>query len=102
MFAPVALAGYASLIAHGYMPSQPFAPSQHLGELPAQLEVLVSAMFTVSAWRGNLRRVAALHLGSHQAQDLPSVAGDAGLCNVANADMRVGSYTGLQPYTRRV
>jgi len=49
MFVPVALAFYASLVSHSWMPKGPFASSP--GELPAQVEVLLASLFTISTWR---------------------------------------------------
>jgi hypothetical protein len=51
MFVPVALAFYASLVSHNWMPKSPFTAVA--GELPAQLEVLVSSLFTIATWRGS-------------------------------------------------
>ncbi len=52
MFVPVALACYASLVSHNWMPNTTFTASGNPSELPAQLEVLLAALFTVSSWRG--------------------------------------------------
>ena len=50
MFAPVAVACYASLVSHRIIPSVAFT-SKH-GEMSPQLEVLLASLFTVSSWRG--------------------------------------------------
>ena len=52
VFVPVVLACYASLVSHSWMPKTVFMPSSQPGELPAQLEVLVASLFTISSWRG--------------------------------------------------
>ncbi len=49
MFVPVALAFYAAGVSHAWMPKTPFTSSP--GELPAQVEVLLASLFTVSTWR---------------------------------------------------
>ena len=52
VFVPVALACYASMVSHSWMPKTAFVSSSQPGELPAQLEVLVASLFTISSWRG--------------------------------------------------
>ena len=54
LFAPIVLAAYASMVAHHWLPSEAFrtVANNTYPELPAQMEVILAALWTVACWRG--------------------------------------------------
>ncbi|KAK9834886.1 hypothetical protein WJX81_006502 [Elliptochloris bilobata] len=52
LFLPTSLVLYAVLATHHWLDVGPFAASSDPYELPAQVEVLFAALWSVSAWRG--------------------------------------------------